>query len=86
LRKALGGSPLPKVPWRTAVEIRSGGKVLTVPVIDLGPAKYTGNAIDLTISAAKFFNPSATATRFEMRCDFRIINGAHYLTGKATYK
>ena len=85
LLKALGGSPIPKVPWKTPVEIRSGGKTLIVGVIDLGPAKHTGNAIDLTIAAARVFNPRATATNFEMQCSYRIIGGAKYLPGKGTY-
>ena len=79
LRKALGGSPIPKLPWRTMVQIMSNGKRLTVPVIDLGPAKYTGNAIDLTIAAARYFKGTATATSFEMECSYRIIGGAAYI-------
>jgi len=82
LRKALGGSPIPKIPWMTKVEIVANGKCLIVPVIDLGPAKRTGNAIDLTIAAARFFDSSATATRFEIRCSYRILGGAKHLTGK----
>ena len=82
MRKALGGSPLPVVPWRTMVEVMSNGKRLTVPVIDLGPAKYTGNAIDLTIAAARFFDGNASATSFEMQCSYRIIGGAQYLRRK----
>lgn len=83
LRKALGGSPIPKVPWKTQVEIicRETRRKLTVPVIDLGPAKRTGNAIDLTVAAARFFDEDATATRFEMICDYRIIGGARFLKG-----
>jgi len=77
--KALGGSPLPKVPWKTMVRVTAGSKSIEVPVIDLGPAKHTGNAIDLTIAAARFFDPRATATRFEMRCDVRIIGGAKFV-------
>lgn len=84
LRKALGGSPIPKLPWGTKVEVMANGKHLTVPVIDLGPAKRTGNALDLTIAAARFFDPSATATRFELECSIRIIGGAKHLTGKGS--
>lgn len=87
LRAALGGSPIPRLPWKTMVEIveRHSGRKLTVPVIDLGPAKRTGNAIDLTVAAARYFDPKATATRFAIRCDYRIIGGAKYLTGKGSY-
>lgn len=85
LRKALGGSPIPKLPWKTMVEIIANGKRLTVPVIDLGPAKKTGNAIDLTLAAARFFDGNATASNFEIECSYRILGGAKYLTGKGSY-
>ncbi len=81
LRKALGGSPIPKMPWCPQVVVSSGGRQLQMQCIDLGPAKYTGNAIDLTIQAARFFNPSASATNFEITCDFRIIGAAKYAQG-----
>lgn len=73
LRAALGGSPIPRLPWRTIVRVTARGKTLDVPVIDLGPAKRTGNALDLTIEAARFFDPEATARSFEIRCDYRIL-------------
>lgn len=84
LLKALGGSPIPKLPWGTKVEVMSQGKRLVIPVIDLGPAKRTGNAIDLTLAAARFFDGKATASHFEMECSYRIIGGAKYLTGKGS--
>jgi hypothetical protein len=84
LLKALGGSPLPKVPWNTPVEIMSNGKRLVVPVIDLGPAKRTGDAIDLTIAAARYFKSNASATNFLLECSYRIIGGAKYLKGKGS--
>jgi hypothetical protein len=51
------------------------GRSITVPVIDLGPSKKTHCALDLTVAAAKFFNPTATANNFGMKLDLRIING-----------
>lgn len=78
LRKALGGSPIPRVPWRTLVEIMANGKKLTVPVIDLGPGKRTGNALDLTIAAARFFKGNASATNFELTCSYRILGAAKH--------
>lgn len=82
LLRALGGSPIPKLPWKTRVVITSlDGKIsITVPVIDLGPAKRTGNAVDLTIAAARKFQPKASANNFKMRCHVRIPGGAGYLT------
>ncbi len=79
------GSPIPKLPWKTMVEVidlnSSGNTVPShqFPLIDIGPAKKTGNAIDFTIAAARLFNPKATASNFEMRCSFRIIGGAKFL-------
>lgn len=84
LRKALGGSPIPKLPWRTMVEVMANGKRLTIPVIDLGPAKKTGHALDLTVAAARYFKSTATATNFEMICSYRILGGAKFLKGKGT--
>lgn len=75
---ALDGSPLPRVPWKTLVRVTHGGQTYDLPVIDLGPGKRTGNALDLTIAAARLFNPSANARNFEMICDFRILGGAKY--------
>ena len=87
LLKALGGSPIPKLPWKTMVQITEAatGKILTVPVIDLGPAKRTGNAIDLTVAAARYFKPTATATNFSMACHFKILGGAKFLKGKGSH-
>ena len=84
LLKALGGSPLPKIPWNTKVQVMAGGKCLTVPVIDLGPGKRTGNAIDLTLAAARFFKGNASATNFKIECSYRILGGAKYLKGKGS--
>lgn len=75
---ALDGSPIPKVPWKTLVRVEAMGMVYEFPVIDLGPGKRTGNALDLTIAAARMFNPRASATNFEMRCTYRILGGAKY--------
>ena len=84
LLKALGGSPLPKMPWHTKVQVMANGKCLTVPVIDLGPGKRTGNAIDLTIAAARFFKSNASATNFKIECSYRILGGAKHLKGKGS--
>lgn len=85
--RALDGSPIPRLgAWpkrarQTVVEVTANGKTISIPVIDLGPGKRTGNAIDLTIAAARMFNPKASATNFELRCDFRIKGAAQFLTG-----
>lgn len=81
--KELRDSPLPRMPWKTEVMFteESTLKAQAIPVIDLGPALHTGNAGDLTIAAAKFFNPHASATNFEMIATIRVIGGAKYLRG-----
>lgn len=85
LQKALGGSPIPKLPWGTQVQVMHDGRFITVPVIDLGPAKRTGDAIDLTIAAARYFKRDASATNFMLDCSYRIIGGARHLKGKGTH-
>lgn len=74
------GSPIPKVPWRTPVRVSAMGQVHEFPVIDIGPAKRTGNALDLTLAAARLFDPRASAKNFEMRCEYRILGGARFAT------
>ncbi len=79
---ALDGSPIPRVPWKTEVRVTNGIGTVNLPVIDLGPGKRTGNAIDLTIAAARFFKPNATARNFEARVDFTIIGAAKFVTSE----
>jgi hypothetical protein len=73
------GSPLPRFPWGTKIEVKhlASGKIITVALIDLGPARVTGNAIDLTSAAFKQFASLATG---KVMVDYRIPNGARYLT------
>jgi hypothetical protein len=73
------GSPLPKVPWGTRVEVThlSSLATISVPVIDLGPSRGTGHAIDLTVAAFKTFAPLSTG---KIGVDYRIIGGARYVT------
>lgn len=92
--KALGGTPLPKLPfglkangkeqpdgaWVEVFDPNNPEKKFRYPVIDLGPAKWTKHALDLTVAAARDFNPSATANNFSMVLDYRIIGGAKGLT------
>jgi hypothetical protein len=86
---ALDGSPIPKVPWHTLVEVTIDGKSFTPQsgVVDLGPGKNaskTGqpHALDLTVAAAKVFAPDASlqslATSFEKRGSYRIIRAAKF--------
>lgn len=78
-RDALFGSPLPRLPWKTKVHVTCEGHTYILPVIDLGPAKYTGNGIDLTVAAAMDIDPAATARNFSRRVTYRIPGGAAFL-------
>lgn len=77
----LAGSPIPRLPWHTKVIFTNpatGLQVLT-ELIDEGPAKWTGHAGDLTVAAARRFDPHATANRANLpRMTIRIVDGAHY--------
>jgi len=89
---ALDGTPIPHMPFgvfagcgdnpagaHVMVTDRATGKRITVPAIDLGPAKKTGHALDLTVAAARFFKSNATANNFGMKLDYRILNGAKFV-------
>ena len=72
------GSPIPKVPWGTKVEVThlASGKQITVPVIDLGPARDTGHSIDLTVTAFEEFAPLSEG---KIIVDYRILGAARYI-------
>ena len=76
--EALDGSNIPRVPWLTQVEVTAGNKTVVLPVIDLGPAKYTGNVLDMTPAAARLFDPKASAVNFSATVNARIIGGARF--------
>lgn len=79
--KALKDGIIPsKLPFLLPVQVTDlkTRRTESGPFIDIGPATHTGNYIDLTVALAKKFNPKATATNFEMMCDFRVIGGAKY--------
>lgn len=84
VHRALDGCPIPVVDWFTPIQIESNGRTLVTQIIDLGPGKQATtnpsepHAVDLTVAAAKFFDPEATATNFSMRCNVRIIGAAKY--------
>jgi len=88
-KEALDGTPLPHMPFgitNKGVDNPAGahvevtdpktGRSIIVPVIDLGPAKNTGHALDLTEAAARFFKSTATANNFSMVLNYRLIKGA----------
>ena len=88
---ALLGSPLPKVPWGTQVEVTIGQKTFMPQdgIVDLGPGKHATknpdepHALDLTPRAAALFQPNTPlrtlARTFEERGSYRIIGGAKFV-------
>lgn len=70
------GSPIPDLPWKTMVRVfcPATGMIVEVPLIDLGPAKQTQHAIDLTQAA--FTQLGVPLSRGVMTVDYRIIKGA----------
>lgn len=85
--RALDGSPIPRLPWHTMVEVTANGKLIrpNQGVIDLGPGKQAtrpgslAHAIDLTVAAARLIDPKASATNFSAVVSYRIIDGAKYI-------
>ena len=71
------GSPIPRVPWGTQVEVTYLTRTISIPVIDLGPSPHTGNGIDLTVAAFREFAPLAIG---KIVVDYRIVGGATHLT------
>lgn len=82
---ALDGCPIPVLDFFLPIQITSGKQTLVTQIIDLGPGLQATrkasepHAVDLTVAAARHFNPRATARDFFMRCDVRIIGGAKYV-------
>lgn len=77
---ALRGSPIPKIPWKTEVIFTDeSGLSVSTKLIDEGPAKWTKHGGDLTVAAAKNFDPHATANNFTRKLDIRIVGGAQYV-------
>ena len=54
----------------------ASGKQITVPVIDLGPARDTGHSIDLTVTAFEEFAPLSEG---KIIVDYRILGAARYI-------
>lgn len=77
----LRGSPIPKLPWLTKVRFTdtATGKYIETTLIDEGPAGWTKHAGDLTVAAARHFDPMATANEATLpKMQIRIIGGAQY--------
>lgn len=88
----LAGSPIPKMPFGILpsgklnlkgafvdVTFPNGVTIPKIPVIDLGPAAWTKDAIDLSVGLARKYKPKATANNFGCGVVYRIRGGARYL-------
>lgn len=84
------GSPIPRLPMFTKVEVtlpvkRDGSTVVvTCPLIDIGPSGYTNHPIDLTQQAFKELGGNLRDGRISV--DFRILGGAAYLVSQSARK
>ena len=87
-RKAVGGSPIPMLPWGlkrdgspnpngTQVIVTCMSRSLTLPLIDIGPARWARDGIDLTQAAFVRFGGSLRTGVIPV--SYRIIGGAKYL-------
>jgi hypothetical protein len=82
------GSPIPRFRWLTPIEVECiepdlQGRKITVELIDLGPARKTKNAIDLTEPA---FNAlGAASSRGLVNVNFRIRSWRQHLEPGATF-
>lgn len=88
--KALDGSPIPRMPFHTKVQVTIGGETFLFKdgVVDLGPGKQASkpgepHALDLTVPAAARVSPhiplNKLATMFSKRGSFRILGGVKFL-------
>ena len=78
--KALAGSPIPRLPWKTTVIFSSSNGIsVNTKLIDEGPSKWTRHIGDLTVAAARLFDTRATANNFTETLGIRIVGGAKYL-------
>jgi hypothetical protein len=73
------GSPLPLLPWGTVVKVSWRGGEFYAPLIDNGPARSTGNAIDLTPRCARLIDAKASASDFEALVSCRVLGGAAFV-------
>ncbi len=78
---ATSGTPFPKLPWKTQVRVFNihTARTITVPLIDIGPAKppAANAALDLTQSAFAALGGNKKAG--SIRVNYRVIGGAKFL-------
>ncbi len=80
LLKSLGNSPIPhKLPFKTLVQVTNSKDFssITVPFIDIGPARSTKHGLDLTQQAFKMIG--GDLAHGTLNVSYRIIGGAQYI-------
>ena len=79
------GSPFPKLPWFTNVEVtnRENGQKLTVKLIDLGPSAPPEATAAIDLSQAAFVALGGSLRVGRIPVDYRVIGGAKLL-GRST--
>jgi len=87
-RKAVGGSPIPEMPFGllpdgkphpggTNVIVTRGSRSITVPFIDIGPARWAKDGIDLTVAA--FLALGGNLKNGVIGVSYRILGGAKFI-------
>jgi len=75
------GSPIPRLPWKTIVQVKNlaNGRTISVPLIDLGPSldAASGAAIDLTEAAFRMLG--GDVNRGHIDVDFVISGGVKFM-------
>lgn len=91
-RKAVGGSPIPMLPFGlrpngkerqggTSVIVTRDAVSITVPLIDIGPARWAKDGIDLTLAA--FLKLGGHRKQGVIPVSYRILGAAKFLNGGA---
>jgi hypothetical protein len=75
------GSPLPKIPWRTLVQVfsRETGRMLRIPVIDIGPSKHARSLAAIDLTQAAFAALGGSKSRGHINVDYRVLGGVDCL-------
>jgi hypothetical protein len=77
--KTMRDCPIPRLPWFIPVKVFSNesGKVAYAHLIDIGPSKATGHAIDLSNAVVEALGLSLSKGVYTV--SFRVIGAAKYL-------
>lgn len=76
--KATDGSPIPRLPWQTAVRVKNlqTNTELTFPLIDLGPSKFAASNAAIDLTKAAFSALGSDPAKGVIRVSYVIPGGA----------